>query len=111
MTVPPRHERHAEIAHRVELRDDVLQDLVQADADVHLTRRVGRPVVDDERLGVAAILENSAVEVLRLPPRKHLVLAVEEIAAHGKRRDRHVYRVSIVGHRLSNIQLWEQTLM
>jgi hypothetical protein len=55
--------------------------------------------VDDEGLSVTSILEDRSIKILRLPPSEHLLLAVKEIATHGKRRDRHVHRAPIVGHR------------
>ena len=81
--------------------DEILEDLVEAGADVDVAVGVGRPVVQDEFLPARARPAQLAVKILLLPALLDLRLLLRQAGAHGKVGLRQENRVSVVdGHRL-----------
>ncbi len=80
------------------LDDNVLQDLVDRMADVDIPVCIGRAVVQDEFLPPGAGLSDLSVEVLALPGRQPVRLALGQIAAHGEIRFRKIQRFFVISH-------------
>ena len=80
--------------------DEILQNLVEAGADMDVAVGVGRPVVQDEFLPAFAELAQLAVEILVFPALLDFRLLFRQAGAHGKFGSGQEDRVFVVdGHR------------
>ena len=75
------------------LEDHVLEDLVDGVTDVDVAVGVGRTVMKDELLGVAAGVDDAFVDVLFIPLPDPFRFALGQVAAHRERRVGKVERV------------------
>src|ERR1700733_15447879 len=99
MSVPTRHERRAQIGHRVRLDDDVFEDLIEDVTVVDVTVRVRRAIVKDPRLRVGACRLDPLVQLRARPLRENLRLALREIPTHRKLRVRKIDGLLVLRHR------------
>ncbi len=96
MAIPARHIRRIEIAQGLALDDDVFEDLIYRMADVNITIRIRRAIVQDELLASFGRRTDALVALLRLPLRKHQWLAFGHIATHGKCRIGEIQRILLL---------------
>ena len=95
--------RRAEAGHGLRFHDHVLQDLVEAGAEVNGAGRIGRPVVQDVGGGAGAGLLDALVESGLLPFGQHLGLVLRQAGLHREGRARQIqatFQVKWFGHEL-----------
>src|SRR5262245_57809633 len=99
MTVPARHVVGIEPQHLLATRDHVLENLVQRMADMDVTVRVRRPVVENELLASFRRRAELRVKTISLPARQDLRLALRQAGAHGKvsLRQKQRFRIILLG--------------
>ena len=93
VAVPARNVRGLEALKGLFLEDHVLEDLVDGVTDVDVAVGVGRTVMKDELLGVAAGVDDAFVDVLFIPLPDPFRFALGQVAAHRERRVGKVERV------------------
>jgi len=101
VAIPSRDVRGVEPHHRPGLHDDVLQDLVQALAEMDAVVRVRGPVVEDEPGAPRARAADEAVGVDPVPPIDQGRLPFGEVRLHRKIGPREVDRAlkfNVLGH-------------
>ncbi len=96
VAVPARDVIRPVACHELRFDDNVLQYLVEGCAEVDIPVRVGRAVVEDERRGAFARLDEFPVELYAFPECEHLLFFDRKVSFHGKRRLRQVQRVFVV---------------
>ena len=96
MAVPARHVRHVFAAHCLVLENEILENLVQRRADVHIAVGERRAVVQQKTLRALAPLLDLFVQAVRIPLGQALRLALHKAGAHRKIRLRKVQRIFIL---------------
>ena len=96
MTVPTRHIRSPEPADRLVLHDHVFQNLIQGIADVNVSVREGRSVMQYKRLSRSAPGLDSMIELLLFPLLQPLRFPYHQVGFHGKLRLRQIQCVLII---------------
>ena len=101
MAVPARDVRGEITALGMRFDNEVLEDLVESMADVNRSVRIRRAVMQDERLAIFVLLQNTVIDILLDPLLQALRLVLGQIRAHGEIRLGQVHRVLvIVSHRV-----------
>jgi hypothetical protein len=98
VTVVARHVRCVESGHRARLDDEVFEDLVERRAQMDLSVRVRRAVVQHVLRRPAPAFTDEPVQVHGCPPRKRFGLAGRQIGLHREPRPGQVQCVFPVGH-------------
>ena len=103
MAVPAGDVVRVAAQHLVGAVDDVLQDLVQAGADVQVAIGIGRPIVQDELLAPLAGVPLAVEQVHGLPALQDQRLPLGQAGAHGKFGFRQEYRAFVIGCHVSSV--------
>src|SRR5450830_1305308 len=93
VAIPARYIRRIETGQRARLDDHVFQDLVDGMAQVDVTVGIRWAVVQDEFWTASGSLAHALINFLVLPLLYPHWLALGHVAAHRKRRFRHIDRV------------------
>ena len=97
VAVPARNVGGEEAFERLFLEDDVLQDLVDGVAEVNRAVRIGRAVVKNELLRVAARIDDAVVNLSFFPAANPGGFALGEVPTHREGRIRQIERILLVG--------------
>ena len=97
VAVPARNVGGLEAFERLFLEDDVLQDLVDGVAEVNRAVRIGRAVVQNELLRVAARIDNAVVNLSFFPAANPRGFALGKVSSHREGRIRQIERILLVG--------------
>ena len=84
VAVPSRDIRSVESRHGLGLDHEILQTLVERGAQMDGSAGVGRPIVQDIKLGAAPGLANTLVNPHLLPAGQSLGLVLGQVGLHGK---------------------------
>ena len=97
VAVPARNIGGEEAFERLFLEDDVLQDLVDGVAEVNRAVRIGRAVVKNELLCVAARIDDAVVNLAFFPAANPRGFALGKVSSHREGRIRQIERILLVG--------------
>ncbi len=93
VAIPSRHVRRIMPRHTLRLDDQVLQDFVQAGAEMNFARGIRRPVVQHKQRQSFASLQNALVNVRRVPGFQLFRLVLRKAGLHGEICLRQVQRL------------------
>ena len=95
MAVPARDVRGEITALGMRFDNEVLEDLVESMADVNRSVRIRRAVMQDERLAIFVLLQNTVIDILLDPLLQALRLVLGQVRPHREVRLGQVHRVSL----------------